>query len=81
MVLVSDKYKIEKMIHNGLNTQIHLAIKLSDKNPVILKSIKQELFSEGGVQKLKNEFNLLTKLNSPTTIKAVELIENEMKQY
>ncbi len=77
MALNNDSYRIEKVIHNGLYTQIHLATRLSDNTPVILKSPNPEVISDSTLQKLRNEFNLLNAMNSPNTIKAIQLLEDD----
>ena len=77
-----DNYKIEETIGEGTYGKVKLAthIKLNEK--VAIKIInKKKLINKGDHERIKNEFQIITKLNHPNILKAFEVFEDEINYY
>ena len=77
-----ENYKIEETIGEGTYGKVKLAthIKLNEK--VAIKIInKKKLINKGDHERIKNEFQIITKLNHPNILKAFEVFEDEINYY
>ena len=77
-----DSYRIEETIGEGTYGKVKLAthIKLNEK--VAIKFInKEKLVHKGDHERIKNELQIITKLNHPNILKAFEVFEDEINYY
>ena len=77
-----DNYRIEETIGEGTYGKVKLAthIKLNEK--VAIKFInKKKLTNAGDDERIKNEINIITKLNHPNILKAFEVFEDDNNYY
>lgn len=67
-------YSIREMVAEGKHTMIFRAQRKSDDRFVIIKLLKTESVAPKHVEQLTHEFNMLSKLDSPYVVRALELV-------
>ncbi len=71
MSISLSNFKIQKVLHEGIHTQIIKGQDLINDRAVILKIVRPEFVNESTIERLQNEFKLLSTVNSDCIIKPI----------
>lgn len=67
-------YRLTEVIHEGIKTIIYRGIFLANKEPVILKVLKEEYPSLDAIARLKHEYHIMQNLNHAGVAKVYRLL-------
>lgn len=75
MAITKEIYEINKCIYSSKNYVIYEATNTLDNKPVIVKTINVEIFDLSILARLKNEYNLISKIKSNFVVKVIDYIK------
>ncbi|MBO6563313.1 MAG: AAA family ATPase [Pseudomonadales bacterium] len=70
-------YKQLKLVHQGLQNLVYSGVRVKDGEKALLRQLRPELISPQLISRHQREFELLTQIQSPHVIRALELIERD----
>ena len=76
-----EKYKIIDCIHRSEDTIIYTAIDTSTNEQVALKTKNPNLVDWAGLEKLKNEYRLLSKIKSDFVVRVFDYLQTNEGYY
>ena len=68
-------YRINSILYTGNEIEIYRGQRIKDNQPVIIKMLKNDYPSQNQISKLRHEYQILSSLNEPEIIQAIELVE------
>lgn len=70
-------YEDFRKIHESDNSQVYRALRMGDRQPVIIKFLNRDYPTSEEIRRYKQEYHLTSQLDSPGIVKAYELVEWE----
>ena len=76
-VIIKNRYKIIEKIKDKSKCSIYKGFDLIEKRDVAVKVLNQQKLSNFDLEKIKNEINIINKIDSPYSIKCYEIFQTQ----
>ena len=80
-VIIKNRYKIIEKIKDKPKCSIYKGFDLIEKRDVAVKVLNQQKLSNFDLEKIKNEINIINKIDSPYSIKCYEIFQTQNEIY
>ena len=80
-VIIKNRYKIIEKIKDKSKCSIYKGFDLIEKRDVAVKVLNQQKLSNFDLEKIKNEINIINKIDSPYSIKCYEIFQTQNEIY